>query len=393
MDVLSHVFSSLPALQTIEALSRHPSLAPALLYDDDEVSNTDAASTGRASAAASVITSRCWLYPRHMKVLDSGVAAPPPPSSVAAILRGLQKEATVYTRTSTQGEGTGAPDVLVGDAAEEAEFTAVLCLSRDVEVAAERAEAGLKRWRQQHRAMLMAHLAGIDDLGDATDGRGAVASRAAAQRHSTAGRSGANASLGTAVSRSKPAAPAPRPDEFGLIDPCTTDGSGKVSYVPPAPLIAAYESAMRDGAFDTMDGLAKRHVYAAQSAKAGVAGSMHRMMRVSAEMAALPSLAVHWASSILVRQDKNTMDLMRAAMIGPADTPCKCCIVALICPLLPTASRSTPTHFTADADANGLFLFDIALPPAYPSIPPNVKFLTTGGGRVRFNPNLYAEGA
>jgi len=35
-----------------------------------------------------------------------------------------------------------------------------------------------------------------------------------------------------------------------------------------------------------------------------------------------------------------------------------------------------------------VFLFDIQLPPAYPQVPPNVILLTTGGGTVRFNPNL-----
>lgn len=35
---------------------------------------------------------------------------------------------------------------------------------------------------------------------------------------------------------------------------------------------------------------------------------------------------------------------------------------------------------------NGFFLFDILLPAAYPAEPPKVKFLTTGGGMVRFNP-------
>ena len=40
----------------------------------------------------------------------------------------------------------------------------------------------------------------------------------------------------------------------------------------------------------------------------------------------------------------------------------------------------------------GLFHFLIRFPPNYPFSPPRVKFLTTGGGRVRFNPNLYQNG-
>jgi hypothetical protein len=33
--------------------------------------------------------------------------------------------------------------------------------------------------------------------------------------------------------------------------------------------------------------------------------------------------------------------------------------------------------------------FDIFCPLSYPSVPPKVNLQTTGGGRVRFNPNLY----
>ena len=35
---------------------------------------------------------------------------------------------------------------------------------------------------------------------------------------------------------------------------------------------------------------------------------------------------------------------------------------------------------------NGLFLFDLLLPAGYPAVPPSVKFLTTAGSAVRFNP-------
>jgi len=40
----------------------------------------------------------------------------------------------------------------------------------------------------------------------------------------------------------------------------------------------------------------------------------------------------------------------------------------------------------------GLFEFDILLPLSYPQSPPLVSLVTTGGGRVRFNPNLYECG-
>lgn len=40
----------------------------------------------------------------------------------------------------------------------------------------------------------------------------------------------------------------------------------------------------------------------------------------------------------------------------------------------------------------GFFHFVIRCPPNYPFRPPRVRLLTTGGGAVRFNPNLYADG-
>jgi baculoviral IAP repeat-containing protein 6 len=38
------------------------------------------------------------------------------------------------------------------------------------------------------------------------------------------------------------------------------------------------------------------------------------------------------------------------------------------------------------------FEFDIFLPLDYPNSPPKVTLMTTGQGKVRFNPNLYANG-
>lgn len=42
--------------------------------------------------------------------------------------------------------------------------------------------------------------------------------------------------------------------------------------------------------------------------------------------------------------------------------------------------------------SGGLFAFDVYVPNDYPRTNPRVQFLTTGGGRVRFGPNLYACG-
>ncbi|KAI8823253.1 ubiquitin-conjugating enzyme/RWD-like protein [Chytriomyces cf. hyalinus JEL632] len=42
--------------------------------------------------------------------------------------------------------------------------------------------------------------------------------------------------------------------------------------------------------------------------------------------------------------------------------------------------------------AYGLFEFNAYFPQTYPQTAPNLKFLTTNNGRVRFNPNLYDTG-
>jgi len=76
------------------------------------------------------------------------------------------------------------------------------------------------------------------------------------------------------------------------------------------------------------------------------------------------ALPVEFSTSIFVRVMDSRIDLLRALIIGPDGTPY----------------------------ANGCFFFDIYLPPSYPHVPPKVKFLTTGAGRVRFNPNLYTDG-
>ena len=56
---------------------------------------------------------------------------------------------------------------------------------------------------------------------------------------------------------------------------------------------------------------------------------------------------------------------------------------------LETTPRARPLLPALPPPRPGAFLFDLLLPPDYPRSPPRVQFLTTGGGRVRFNPNLY----
>ena len=69
-------------------------------------------------------------------------------------------------------------------------------------------------------------------------------------------------------------------------------------------------------------------------------------------------------ATIWVRFDEETPQYIRALMSAPLGTPY----------------------------AGGLFCFDVKIPNDYPNAPPSVILLTTGGGRVRFGPNLYGNG-
>eukprot|EP00892_Ulva_mutabilis_P012832 jgi/Ulvmu1/9921/UM058_0003.1 len=72
-------------------------------------------------------------------------------------------------------------------------------------------------------------------------------------------------------------------------------------------------------------------------------------------------LPISWESSVHLAVDDTRLDVFRVLILPEQDTPY----------------------------ANGAFLFDFLLPETFPEKPPQVTFLTTGAGSVRFNPNLY----
>ena len=107
-----------------------------------------------------------------------------------------------------------------------------------------------------------------------------------------------------------------------------------------------------------------RREFPSAGSAAGEAGRQ-RMRRIVREAAAMRSgLPCAWGSVVAVRVDDSRADVLQALIVPHRDTPY----------------------------ANGVFVFDILLPADYPNSPPRVVILTTGGGRVRFNPNLYADG-
>ncbi len=76
------------------------------------------------------------------------------------------------------------------------------------------------------------------------------------------------------------------------------------------------------------------------------------------------SLPVGWESSVLLRYDKTRPYMLKAVIFGPHDTPYD----------------------------SGVYVFDFFAGASYPDKPPSCNIVNTGGGRFRFNPNLYANG-
>ncbi|KAK6165686.1 hypothetical protein SNE40_022567 [Patella caerulea] len=127
-------------------------------------------------------------------------------------------------------------------------------------------------------------------------------------------------------------------------------------------LIKSYTNIMASLRFETSN-LAESHSY--QSNVQAIDPRSPKVKTLMKEMKQLQqNLPVHPHAAIYVRQDEDRMDLMRAMITGPVDTPY----------------------------SGGCFFFDVYFPTTYPNNPPLVKLITTGNGTVRFNPNLYSDG-
>lgn len=92
--------------------------------------------------------------------------------------------------------------------------------------------------------------------------------------------------------------------------------------------------------------------------------SEHAPGRMRKLLAQVSSLSTDLPEGIYVRHGESRLDVLKVLIIGPADTPYE----------------------------HGLFEFDLFCGSDFPQRPPKMFFRTTGGGRVRFNPNLYNTG-
>ncbi|CAN6326731.1 unnamed protein product [Urochloa humidicola] len=100
------------------------------------------------------------------------------------------------------------------------------------------------------------------------------------------------------------------------------------------------------------------HHYLENCTSQGVGGGKKWTKRVQKEWKILENSL---PETIYVRAFEDRMDLLRAAMVGAAGTPYQ----------------------------DGLFFFDVQLPPSYPAVPPQVCYHSFG---LRVNPNLYPSG-
>ncbi|WWC92891.1 uncharacterized protein L201_007853 [Kwoniella dendrophila CBS 6074] len=108
-----------------------------------------------------------------------------------------------------------------------------------------------------------------------------------------------------------------------------------------------------------------RHAFSSSAQSLEGMNMPKRSLAIAKELAILTtSLPVAWHSTIFLRVDETRVDVLKAMIIGPEGTPYE----------------------------NGCFIFDIFLPLDYNQRCPNVKSMTTNGGKYRLNPNLYADG-
>lgn len=120
------------------------------------------------------------------------------------------------------------------------------------------------------------------------------------------------------------------------------------------PAVAAYVEQITPLTFGT---------YSSGGKLGGVSFMGRAMTELQSLAGALPSL-VHPDSSVFLRANESNITQMQAMIVGPKGTPYQ----------------------------NACFVFSITLPASYPSVPPKCVITNTGGGRFRFNPNLYANG-
>lgn len=98
------------------------------------------------------------------------------------------------------------------------------------------------------------------------------------------------------------------------------------------------------------------------TAESGLRAADRLMRRLQRELLSIQREGV--SPTVHVAAHSEDLTILEALVIGPAGTPYD----------------------------SGMFHFQLQVPPEYPLLPPQVRFMTTDGGNIRFHPQLYADG-
>ena len=120
-----------------------------------------------------------------------------------------------------------------------------------------------------------------------------------------------------------------------------------------------YTATCSELAFDMINTHLRGHRYEKLITTSGASRNAKNKFHIAKELSAL---ATSLPPGVFVRIDEAHLNCIRFVIAGPEDTPYSL----------------------------GLFAFDMFLPEDYPAVAPQCVIITTGNGKCRFNPNLYA---
>ena len=149
--------------------------------------------------------------------------------------------------------------------------------------------------------------------------------------------------------------------DYPIIYDCIPDQvTDTIKQIDPTD----YVSIMSDLAFDEKNIIENRRFKFLDAVKIKHSAMDFTRRALKEVMNISNNLPISKDSSIYFRYDPGNMSIMKFLIIPNIDTPY----------------------------AYGCFEFDMYLPSDFPNSPPHVEIITTGGGRFRFNPNLYDNG-
>jgi ubiquitin-protein ligase len=138
---------------------------------------------------------------------------------------------------------------------------------------------------------------------------------------------------------------------------------GEVMPVSDGVLDEQYEQEMAGHKLEGLEGVRESHYWKSYGTAKVMPTRMAR--KVMQELVALRrDLPLNRREGVILRYDEERADFIKIVIFGSDDTPY----------------------------AAGCFEYHIYCPPTYPDVAPSVWLMTTGNGRVRFNPNLYEDG-